>query len=142
MKAAIRKGFTLIEILIVVIILGILAAIVIPQFASTADSARLSNVQSTIQSTQSQIELYNLQMGSYPATISALLSNATNGQGQVVGPWLKEMPKNPFISVAAAQSSVADTPTSGTGWFYVSTNGSFGGVNRTGATITATSGTF
>ncbi len=56
-----RRGFTLIEILIVVIILGILAAIVIPQFSSASNDARKSNVQTTVQTLRSQIALYKLQ---------------------------------------------------------------------------------
>src|SRR4051812_20734005 len=56
-----RKGFTLIEILIVVIILGILAAIVIPQFSSASNDARRSNVQTTAQTLRSQIALFRLQ---------------------------------------------------------------------------------
>jgi general secretion pathway protein G len=55
------KGFTLIEILIVVIILGILAAIVIPQFSSASSDARMSSLQSTVQTLRSQVALYRLQ---------------------------------------------------------------------------------
>ena len=55
------KGFTLIEILIVVIILGILAAIVIPQFSNASTSAKTSAVVSTAQSLRSQVALYKLQ---------------------------------------------------------------------------------
>src|SRR5215207_3806559 len=56
-----KTGFALIEILIVVIILGILAAIVIPQFSSASNDARRSNVQTTAQTLRSQIALYRLQ---------------------------------------------------------------------------------
>src|SRR5436305_6857435 len=56
-----KSGFTLVEILIVVIILGILAAIVIPQFTNASQDARKSNLASQCQTLKSQIELYKLQ---------------------------------------------------------------------------------
>src|SRR5881398_3612853 len=56
-----RKGFTLVEILIVVIILGILAAIVIPQFTNASEDARKANMRSQLQTLRSQVELYKLQ---------------------------------------------------------------------------------
>src|SRR5437764_13888180 len=56
-----KRGFTLVEILIVVIILGILAAIVIPQFTNASQDARKSNVVSQLQTLRAQIELYKLQ---------------------------------------------------------------------------------
>jgi len=56
-----RKGFTLIEILIVVIILGILAAIVIPQFTNASQDAKRSSLVTMVQSLRSQIALYKLQ---------------------------------------------------------------------------------
>src|SRR5579862_3947251 len=55
------RGFTLVEILIVVIILGILAAIVIPQFTNASNDARKSNLSSQLQTLRAQIELYKLQ---------------------------------------------------------------------------------
>src|SRR5688500_12752746 len=65
----IRKGFTLVEILIVVIILGILAAIVIPQFTSASQEARESSALSLLQTIRSQMELYKLQHGDkWPTT--------------------------------------------------------------------------
>src|SRR3954463_14664633 len=56
-----NKGFTLVEILIVVIILGILAAIVIPQFTNASQDARKSSLSSQLQTLRSQIELYKMQ---------------------------------------------------------------------------------
>src|SRR5437588_12205187 len=55
------SGFTLVEILIVVIILGILAAIVIPQFTNASQDARKSSLSSQLQTLRSQIELYKMQ---------------------------------------------------------------------------------
>ena len=59
MKA--KKGFTLVEILIVVVILGILAAIVIPQFTDASTEAKISSMRSDLQMMRSQIELYKVQ---------------------------------------------------------------------------------
>src|SRR3954470_24580061 len=65
------RGFTLVEILIVVIILGILAAIVIPQFTGASEDARKSNMQSQLQTLRSQIELYKLQHRDNPPKLIA-----------------------------------------------------------------------
>src|SRR5881397_4209320 len=76
-----RKGFTLIEILIVVIILGILAAIVIPQFTNASKEAKQSALVTMVQSLRSQIALFKLQHNDYlpgSATLgSGTLSSAT-----------------------------------------------------------------
>ena len=69
----VRKAFTLIEILIVVIILGILAAIVVPQFTSATEEAQISNMQSTLQTIRNQIELYRVRNnGQYPDFLGVL----------------------------------------------------------------------
>ena len=100
-----RKGFTLIEILIVVIILGILAAIVIPQFSSASTDARKSNVQSTVQTLRSQIALYKLQ---HQDVLPDLVTNwdpmlkKTDASGstspatgvQTFGPYMQDTPTN------------------------------------------------
>src|SRR3954452_23602155 len=56
-----KSGFTLVEILIVVIILGILAAIVIPQFTNASQDARKNSLTSQLQTIRSQLELYKMQ---------------------------------------------------------------------------------
>lgn len=54
----IRRGFTLIEILIVVVILGILAAVIVPQFTNAADDARITTMRSQLVSVRSQIQAW------------------------------------------------------------------------------------
>src|SRR3954470_19742057 len=81
-----RKGFTLIEILIVVIILGILAAIVIPQFTSASTEARQGNLKSQLQTLRSQIALYKLQHRDIPPTLTnfwTVMTTKTDDTGAV-----------------------------------------------------------
>lgn len=104
-----RKGFTLVEILIVVIILGILAAIVIPQFTEASNDARESALASDLQTARSQIELYKVQhLDGYPTSIAQLTSR-TNQSSTVMpadgsaadypyGPYLQKFPTNPFVT--------------------------------------------
>src|ERR1700761_8978417 len=67
-----KSGFTLVEILIVVIILGILAAIVIPQFTNASTDARNSSVASTLQTLRGQIELYKIQHADTPPALTSM----------------------------------------------------------------------
>ena len=62
----IRRGFTLIEILIVVVILGILAAIVVPQFVNAADEANDAAMRSQLQTLRGQCELFYAKTGASP----------------------------------------------------------------------------
>ena len=61
MRNQVSKAFTLVEILIVVVILGILAAIVIPQFTNASQDAQRGNIQTQVQSIRNQIELYRVK---------------------------------------------------------------------------------
>ena len=123
-KRFVKKGFTLVEILIVVVILGILAAIVIPQFTSASESAKGSSLQSQLQTIRSQLELYQVQHnGNYP-TVAQMWGNLTGTTdvsgdlaGTDFGPYLQAAPKNPFTntSVVAADNSGAWAYTAATG---------------------------
>jgi prepilin-type N-terminal cleavage/methylation domain-containing protein len=67
-----ERGFTLVELLIVVIILAILAAITIPQFANSAVAARESALDSNLATLRSAIELYRVQHNVYPGAVTAV----------------------------------------------------------------------
>ena len=106
-----RSGFTLVEILIVVIILGILAAIIIPQFSDASSEARESTLTSNLQILRSQIGLYKIQhLDDYPVAPSADFVTSLTTQteedgiawvsGSVYGPYMQKVPNNPFITTA------------------------------------------
>ena len=121
-----RKGFTLIEILIVVIILGILAAIVIPQFTNASKEAKQSSLVTMVQSMRSQIALFKLQHNDMLPGATALkdtggtwaesafwdqltkfskLDGATadakdTTAGFVYGPYMQSIPVNPLVPSA------------------------------------------
>src|SRR5450759_1499239 len=75
MHSTLRKfaqaGFTLVELLIVVIILAILAAIVIPQFSSSTKDAQESALDANLSALRSAIELYKVQHTSYPGAVTS-----------------------------------------------------------------------
>jgi general secretion pathway protein G len=144
---SIQKGFTLVEILIVVIILGILAAIVIPQFTNASEDARKSSLTSQLQTLRSQVELYKLQhRDNYPTDDGLVdgtwdwtrLTTKTDEDGVAYvdgtsttgpfGPYLQATPKNSINGQ--------------TGMFYDATDPTFpdapfGGAATDGWMITA-----
>jgi len=66
-----QEGFTLVELLIVVIILAILAAIIVPQFSATTDDAKQSAYDSNIANISSAIDLYRQQHDAYPGALTS-----------------------------------------------------------------------
>ena len=74
MKDSLRKqsGFTIIELLIVIVVIGILAALVLNAFGNIQERARDTERQNDINAIHTQLELYYADKGSYPAELSAL----------------------------------------------------------------------
>lgn len=66
------KGFTLIEIMVVVVILGILGALIVPNIIGRPDEARVTAAKSDIQAIANALELYRLDNGHYPSTDQGL----------------------------------------------------------------------
>ena len=104
-----KSGFTLVEILIVVIILGILAAIVIPQFTNASQDARESALLSQLQTLRSQIELYKLQhMDKLPDLVTNWnpLTTKTDSSGaasvapDAFGPYMPSAQTNPINTLS------------------------------------------
>jgi general secretion pathway protein G len=141
-----RKGFTLVEILLVVSILGILAAIVLPSFQDNVSQAKESAAKSNLATMRTQIQMYKIQHNGVPpgyvdgaaapiATMQLQLTGTTTLTGQAspntapsapfnFGPYIKKIPENPFNGlstiayVAEATDFSAAVDGTSSGWLY------------------------
>lgn len=79
MNSKSNAGFTLVELLIVAIMLAILAAIVVPQFANTTTEGEEAALKADLAGIRSALELYRQQHGSYPGIVAASGGSCTGG---------------------------------------------------------------
>ena len=97
-----KKAFTLIELMLVVIIIGVLAAMVVPRLAGRSEQARQAAAQADIEANiATALDLYELDNGQYPTTeqgLSALIIKPTSSPvlNDWRGPYLKKEPTDPW----------------------------------------------
>ncbi len=137
------SAFSLIELVIVVMILGIMAMIVIPKYASSADDAREKTLSTDYATALRQLELYKHQHGGKTPDLAAdgsldtanfikRMTGKTDADGTLnangtFGPYLIEWPTNPFVSGAAGAEItfgkyLPATRNGRTGWYYTTTD--------------------
>ena len=134
MKA--RHGFTLVEILIIVVILGVLASIVVPQFSSAASDAQISSLRSNLLAARKQIELYkhnhddNLPAvaGESGADFERRMTTQTDINGDAgadYGPYLERLPMNCFNRLDSVRVGGAAAGANTHGWRFDPATGNF-----------------
>jgi general secretion pathway protein G len=101
MKQALQTGFTLIEVMVVVIILGILAAVVVPNIMDKPDQARISKAKQDVSALEAALNNYKLDNFDYPSTEQGLAALVEKPGGSPEakhwkGPYVKKVPKDPW----------------------------------------------
>ena len=98
-----KRGFTLVEIMLVVIIIGVLAAMVVPRFAGRTEQAKIARAKSDIAAIGLALDLYELDLGQYSSALADLTVKdppsglSEEAKGQWNGPYLKKgLPKDPW----------------------------------------------
>jgi len=93
-----RQGFTLVEMLLVLVILGVLAAIVYPKVAGRGEQARVTSTQTQIASFKTALDAFEVDNGYYPKGRNGLLDLVQKPRDAVNwrGPYLESIPKDPW----------------------------------------------
>ena len=142
------SGFTLVEILIVVVLLAVLAAIVIPNFSGAAANSRKVALQEQLRRIRTDVQLYKLQHQDAPPTLAGtptdwtdLTTQKPNSAGTPCGPYMTTFPRNPLnnysdVHVVNTDPAWGDpVPGVNIGFVYNSVTGYMWGTNTTGTLV-------
>lgn len=131
---SIRRGFSLIELVIVVVIIGIIAAIAIPRMSRGATGANESNLTANLRVLRNAVDLFQTEHeGTYPtaATIEAQLTtytdisgtaNASKDSTHIYGPYIRSIPPLP-VGAKKGKAGIAAADGAAIGWIYDASTG-------------------
>jgi general secretion pathway protein G len=135
-RAKLRRGFTLVELLVVIVVLAVLAAIVLPKFMNSSRRSKESALKSDLKVLRNAVSLFNADTGVFPKTLSDLSSTTaptaatakgvdstgtetSYSPGDWHGPYIQDLPKDPIsgsdYSYSTASGSVGKVSSSATG---------------------------
>lgn len=122
-KPSSRSGFTLVELVVVVLIMGIIASVALPKMATSTNTAKTNSAKQSLAVVRDAIELYRADTGSYPADAATLPT--------LLKPYLKgpfpaaPMGTNAGSAAVAVGTDPAAVVTGGAGWAYTVSTGDF-----------------
>ncbi len=138
-----QHGFTIVELLIVIVVIAILAAISIVAYNGIQNRAKLSNAQSAASTIVKKAEAYNAELSSYPTTLSALTSAASSTTYNVPTGTVTQAGTVPTAAPANSNTILFYTCGSGAGvrigyWDYVANAAVSTGSTYTAGTVSGT----
>ena len=125
-----QGGFTLIELIIVVAVISIVAALAVPLYANEDARARVAKAQADTRTLACAVSLYAAHMGTLPVALAVLSAPAVNGRNESAGPFVPSFPLPP-LGGSPAWGNYAYTSSSA-GTFAIIATGDFATVTRRG----------
>ena len=91
-----RRGFTLVELMVVIAIIGLLATVVTVSVITKMEEANVGKVKADMKGLKDAMKLYKINMGSWPRNLNELFTAPANAGRRWKGPYLDEQPRDPW----------------------------------------------